>query len=112
MFPEAADPTTEFWQQYQRCIGERVPVHFQDHFAPLEMWAGVTAYPTSTGGIAIFFRDITTARIAQQEQERLADIVESSDDAIISPSRTCSRSWAMTSRSPATARQGSILRAG
>jgi hypothetical protein len=41
---------------------DRVPVQFDDYFAPLDLWTGVTAYPISTGGIAILFRDIGEAR--------------------------------------------------
>jgi PAS domain S-box-containing protein len=84
VWPELATPESRYWREYHRCMTERVPVQFQAYHAPLDLWTGVTAYPVSTGGIAVFFRDIGGVKRAEQESRRLAAIVENTDDAIIS----------------------------
>jgi PAS domain S-box-containing protein len=84
VWPELATPESRYWREYHRCISERVAVQFEDYYAPLDLWTGVTAYPISTGGIAVFFRDITPTKRAEREQARLAAIVESTDDAVVS----------------------------
>ncbi len=84
VWPELATPQSRYWREYDRCMRERVPVQFQDYYAPLHLWTGVTAYPVSTGGIAVFFRDITKMKEAEREQARLASIIAGTDDAIIS----------------------------
>jgi PAS domain S-box-containing protein len=66
LWPEAADPGTRYWVELNRCMRERVAVQFQDFYAPLDLWAGVTAYPVSAGGIAIFSRDITALKRAEE----------------------------------------------
>ncbi len=84
VWPELANEGSRYWREYARCMAERVPVQFSEYYAPLDLWTGVTAYPTSTGGIAVFFRDLSAQKRLQLEQERLAEIVRSSDDAIVS----------------------------
>jgi PAS domain S-box-containing protein len=49
------------------------------------MWFEVHAYP-SAEGLSIFYHDITGRKQADAVRQRLASIVESSDDAIISES--------------------------
>ncbi len=63
VWPEAK--RTRAWLEYHRCMEERVPVEFEDHFAPLAAWFAIAAHPTSTGGVAVFFRDITKRRRAE-----------------------------------------------
>jgi PAS domain S-box-containing protein len=46
-------------------------------------WIAVRAYPWEDG-LAVFWRDVTERRTAQEQRARLAAIVESSDDAILS----------------------------
>ncbi len=66
VWPEAADPASQYWREYHRCMDERVPVQFEEYFAPLDMWTGVSVYPTKTGGIAIFVRDISRRKRAER----------------------------------------------
>jgi PAS domain S-box-containing protein len=84
VWPEVVTPASVFWRECHRCMEERVPVLFHEYCPRLELWAGVSAYPIATGGIAVFFRDLTAIKRGAREQARLAAIVESSDDAIIS----------------------------
>jgi PAS domain S-box-containing protein len=65
VWPDAADPQTRYWSEYHRCMAERVPVQFEDYFAPLDLWMGITAYPSRGGGIAIYLRDISRQKRAE-----------------------------------------------
>jgi len=73
--PEAADPKRRFWPELHRVMEERVPVAFEEFFEPLEIWLGVTAYPTREGGIALFLRDISDRKRNEALQERLLGVV-------------------------------------
>jgi signal transduction histidine kinase len=66
VWPEAAVPDSPYLQHYHQCMQERVAVRFEAYFAPWNLWTGVTAYPISTGGIAIFLRDISAAKGAEE----------------------------------------------
>jgi sigma-B regulation protein RsbU (phosphoserine phosphatase) len=56
-------------------MNERVPVHFEEYYPPQELWASVNAYPTVEGGLAVFLRDVTESKHAEQFRERLMGIV-------------------------------------
>jgi PAS domain S-box-containing protein len=84
VWPEPAESETLYWHEYHRCMCERVPVQFENYYAPLDLWTSVTAYPVSTGGIAVFFRDITAMKRANRDQAHLASIIENTEEAIIS----------------------------
>jgi PAS domain S-box-containing protein len=66
VWPELVQPASRYWREFERCTRERVPVHFEEYYAPLDLWTDVTAYPVSTGGIAVFFRDVTQRRRAEE----------------------------------------------
>lgn len=63
-FPEAVGSTFE--QQYRQAMGERTDVHFEECYKPLDIWVDVHAYP-SEDGIAVFFRDISRRKNAEQQ---------------------------------------------
>ncbi|MFP2908556.1 PAS domain-containing protein [Pyxidicoccus sp. 3LFB2] len=75
VFPQAATPASPYWVEYHRVVREQVPVRFDAYYAPLDIWTSVSAYPTREGGIAVFFRDITEEKRAEQFQDRLLGIV-------------------------------------
>ena len=66
VFPEAANVERKYWREYHRCMEDRVPVAFEEYYAPLGAWAAITAYPTRAGGIAVFFRDVTEQKRAEE----------------------------------------------
>jgi PAS domain S-box-containing protein len=57
--------------------------HAQAFNPALQRWLATDIYP-SPDGVVVLFRDITDGKRAQEELRRLAAIVESSEDAIIS----------------------------
>jgi PAS domain S-box-containing protein len=63
VFP--SPPESKYWREYHRCMRERVHVQFDEYYAPLDLWTNVTAYPVSTGGIAVYFRDIAAQKRAE-----------------------------------------------
>jgi sigma-B regulation protein RsbU (phosphoserine phosphatase) len=66
VWPLAANPQGRYWSEYHRAMRERVPVHFEEYYAPMDLWTDVSVYPTRDGGIAAFFRDITERKRRQE----------------------------------------------
>ena len=81
IFPQARG--TLFERELQRAMTEQVPVSFEVDNLPPRQALRLRAYP-GTSGISIYGMDIGAERDAVEATARLAAIVESSDDAIIS----------------------------
>jgi sigma-B regulation protein RsbU (phosphoserine phosphatase) len=72
IFPATAEPGSLYFEAYTKCMRERVPVEFVAHYHPLDLWTDVSAFPTSDGGISVFFRDVSKARRQEAlEKERM-----------------------------------------
>lgn len=56
LFPNSAD--TAIYALLRRAMEDGVPVHFEEHYAPFDIWLEVDAYPTKDG-LAVFGRDVT-----------------------------------------------------
>jgi PAS domain S-box-containing protein len=84
LFPDAAGSV--FFEHYLKAFNEKTPVYFEGYYAPREMWAELSVYP-SAFGLSVFFKNInerkrlerelkeqqrqmTAAIIAAQEKER------------------------------------------
>ncbi|WP_276133057.1 PAS domain S-box protein [Polluticoccus soli] len=82
-FPEALN--TQFFPRYVTAMNERVSVHFEEYYAPLEVWVSVNAYPTKEG-IAVYFLDITEQKKSLEKihhaEQRLRTIINSTQDII------------------------------
>jgi len=72
-FPEPIYKNSLFVETYKRVMKERVSVKFEEFYAPLKLWAAMNVYPKADGGLAIFYRDITTEKLAQSELIRAKD---------------------------------------
>jgi PAS domain S-box-containing protein len=66
----------------QRAMEERVPGQFEFFFRPTSRWISATVYPRPDG-VSILFRDVTKGKRTEEDLQRLAAIVESSEDAIV-----------------------------
>jgi PAS domain S-box-containing protein len=77
---------TNIESEFRRAMAERVKVEFETYYAPWARWVEARVSPLREGGIAVFFRDVTARKRAEEAGLRLAAIVESSDDAIVSKS--------------------------
>ena len=62
VFPDMRSPSLKYWREYHRVMNDRVPVEFEEFYAPLQIWTEVRAFPTSDGGLSVFFRDITAKK--------------------------------------------------
>lgn len=80
-FPELIGTPVE--QYYRRAMAERVTVEFEFFYPAVDCWFGIRVYPAKDG-LAIYFQDITQRKQEEEVRSRLAAIVESSDDAIVS----------------------------
>jgi PAS domain S-box-containing protein len=81
IFPQAQG--TIFERELQRSIAEQVPVAFEVENLPQNQAFRLRAYP-GADGLSIYGVDISGEKEAAVARARLAAIVESSDDAIIS----------------------------
>ena len=74
-----------FWiETYGKVATTGESAHFENYAQPLQRWFEVTAFRAHAGYLAVTFADITERKRAEEVRERLAAIVNSSDDAIIS----------------------------
>jgi PAS domain S-box-containing protein len=61
--PELAD--TCFGQLYQRTVAEQVPMELENYYPPFDAWFAARAYPTETGGLSLYFRNISDRKYAE-----------------------------------------------
>ncbi|HEX7054965.1 MAG TPA: PAS domain S-box protein [Burkholderiales bacterium] len=91
-FPHAVGNPVE--QMYQRVMRGRRAERMEYFYAHYDRWFEISAAPLGSGGAAAYFRDISELKRREELQSRLAAIVESSDDAIVSKSlEGVIRSW-------------------
>ncbi|MDQ3930894.1 MAG: PAS domain-containing protein, partial [Chloroflexota bacterium] len=81
VYPEA-DPAG-FFVKYREAMDTRTGVEYEAYYLPFETWFAINMYPHESGGLSVYFRDVTARKQADAERLRLAAIVESSDDAIL-----------------------------
>ncbi|MDX1552828.1 MAG: PAS domain S-box protein, partial [Marinobacter sp.] len=75
MFPAAQG--SEFERQYRHAMETGESVSFEAHYAPLDNWLEVSAYP-SDEGLAVYYRSINERKQAQQKlQEAMAELERS-----------------------------------
>jgi PAS domain S-box-containing protein len=67
-FPEAVGLPA--YREYHRAMTSGNSVHFEEFNPWLDIWVEINAYP-SEGGLAIYFRDITERKSAEEERDRL-----------------------------------------
>lgn len=56
VFPAAIDSAS--YDKYHEALYTNEPVHFEDHYVPLNKWYEVSAYP-SAKGLSVYFKDIS-----------------------------------------------------
>ncbi|MGA3241978.1 MAG: PAS domain-containing protein [Bryobacteraceae bacterium] len=63
---------TDFERVYRKVMLERAPDTFEAHFPGSTRWLEVRVFPNHfTGGLTVFFRDISELKVAREEQARL-----------------------------------------
>jgi PAS domain S-box-containing protein len=53
------------YRQYHQAIETNEAVHFEDHYAPLDVWYEISAYPTGNG-LSVYFKDITERKTSER----------------------------------------------
>ena len=78
---------TDWYQLLHQAVETQQPVEGERYFELGNRWLQIRAFP-SPEGLAIYYRDVTDTRRSRELQGRLAAIVESSRDSIISADLT------------------------
>ncbi|MDQ8200250.1 PAS domain S-box protein [Pelagicoccus enzymogenes] len=73
---------TAFEEEYRRAVTERLSVSFEAYYPPLLSWFEVNAYPSSEG-LAVYFRDVTERRAAEERMRFLETCVERMNDIVL-----------------------------
>ena len=74
-FPDAAGGHA----QLHRAMADRVAVEYEVFYEPLRVWVLDRAFPTDDGGLAVYTRDITERKRAEDELRRLAAELSEAD---------------------------------
>jgi PAS domain S-box-containing protein len=91
-FPHAVGGPVD--AMYQRVMSSRRAERMELYYEHYGRWFEISASPVKTGGVAVYFRDVSAIKNRDEMQSRLAAIVESSEDAIVSKSLDGTiRSW-------------------
>jgi PAS domain S-box-containing protein len=80
LFPEVHGSARE--QGYRRTAAERVRTRIEAFLDAHGRWFEINSFPTPDGGIALYFRDETDRRRAEEGARRLAAVAEQSSDFI------------------------------
>ncbi|GAC1499411.1 MAG: hypothetical protein NVS1B10_02110 [Candidatus Saccharimonadales bacterium] len=80
VFPQTADPSTNYWVEYHNVMKTRRQSHFIERYEPLGMWTEVDVFPTRGGGITVFFRDISDRKKAENNLQQQLKITKTITD--------------------------------
>jgi len=64
MYPALVGTTLE--TEYRRAVADQVVVEFEHYFEPWDRWYAIKGYPTVGSGLAIYLRDITASKRADE----------------------------------------------
>ncbi|MQA37516.1 putative bifunctional diguanylate cyclase/phosphodiesterase [Rugamonas aquatica] len=69
VFPEAVDGP--YYRAYHQAVETNSAVAFEEHYAPLNLWTEIRAYP-SAEGVTIYFRDISERKATEAQIHNMA----------------------------------------
>jgi len=75
LFPHVDFPATEGYRIFQKAYTQRIVVEDEFFSIALQRWIRVTLYPTPDGGLIVYHRDISEKHAADEERERLLEVV-------------------------------------
>lgn len=58
------------YKKYHDALEINQPVHFEDHYEPLNKWYEISAYPTGNG-LSVYFKDITDRKMSENSLKSL-----------------------------------------
>ncbi|MES2276600.1 MAG: PAS domain S-box protein [Bacteroidota bacterium] len=59
------------YQRYHEALHTCKAVHFEDYYAPLDIWYDISAYPSGKG-LSVYFKDITARKAAENQLKAIA----------------------------------------
>ncbi|HYO52571.1 ATP-binding protein [Archangium sp.] len=68
LYPDTVGTALE--HHYRRVAAERIPLAFENYYAPWDRWFELRVHPTEEG-VAVFFQDVTERKRRDEERERL-----------------------------------------
>lgn len=68
VFPDAKTLPSFF--NYTKVLNEKITIHFEDFYEPVNKWLEISAYPSETG-VSVYFKDITERKIFNQKMIEL-----------------------------------------
>jgi PAS domain S-box-containing protein len=75
----------KFYTEYHKAMSTGKTVHFEEYYPSTKNWVEVSAYASGLG-LSIYFRDITSRKLADEEiyrsNERFIKVTEATNDAI------------------------------
>jgi PAS domain S-box-containing protein len=87
-FPDSKDG--KFYREYHRALEEKISVHFEGYYAPLDLWGDIHVYPKKDG-LSVYFVDITQQKNIQKkifnDEQNLRAIINNTKDIIWSIDR-------------------------
>ena len=66
------------YHRYHEAIHTGKAVHFEDHYAPLNVWYEISAYPSGKG-LSVYFKDVTARKVAENQLKAIAAALEVSE---------------------------------
>ena len=64
LFPATRGTLLE--REWRRAVAEHVAVEFDNYYAPSDSWFHIKGYPSTDGGLAVFFHDITPRKRSEE----------------------------------------------
>jgi PAS domain S-box-containing protein len=61
---------SESYKKYHQAVQTQQAVHFEDHYAPLNKWYEISAYPTGNG-LSVYFKDVTDRKVSETRLNEL-----------------------------------------
>lgn len=61
---------SESYKNYHKAIETNQVIHFEDHYAPLNSWYEISAYP-SDNGLSVYFKEITERKASEMRMTEL-----------------------------------------
>lgn len=84
LWPDGQRLQNRFWTEYHRVMEERVTSRFVEYYPSNDYWIEISAFPMQSGGIGIFYRDVSeTHRMARNHErtsQRLQEILQTTSD--------------------------------
>jgi PAS domain S-box-containing protein len=65
VFPYAAEPDSPYWINYNKVMKNRKPASFRNYNTHKD-WVQISVYPTTSGGICVFSRNVTEKVLAEE----------------------------------------------